>query len=153
MTNARRTVTTVSEVNVMRTPDEVYRFVTTPMNWVGTHPVTEGVEGGSGDSEGVGGSWVEIIRAPIGRFRARWDVIEAERPHRWAIRTEGFGHTSSIITIIYTFAADTAGTRFRREMNILLPKGLLGMILGPIFRSGRVHDEYLRKIKGRLESE
>jgi carbon monoxide dehydrogenase subunit G len=148
---ARRTAETVSEIRIEKTPEEVYRFVTTPSNWVGTHPVTDAVTGASGSSEGVGASWTEIIRSPFGRFSARWEVRDANPPHTWTIRTEGFGHTSAVVTIAYTFTAEGMGTRFRRRMTTLLPRGLLGLILTPVYRASRIHEEYLRAVKKRLE--
>jgi uncharacterized protein YndB with AHSA1/START domain len=151
VTSPRRTVENVTEIRIERSPQEIYRFVTTPANWVGTHPVTLAVTGASGGSEGVGASWTEIIRAPLGRFPARWDVLEADPPRAWTIRADGFGHTSAVVTIHYTFTADETGTMFRRRMVTLLPKGLLGLISAPLFRSTRIHDEYLRAVKKRLE--
>jgi len=78
-------------------------------------------------------------------------VTEADPPHRWTIRTENFGRTGTTISITYTFAAEGAGTLFRRRMVNELPRGLLGFILAPLSRQRRMHDDYLAAVKARLE--
>ena len=152
MASSGRKTEVVSQTRIARDPEDVYRFVTTPANWVGTHPVTLAVEGAGGGSEGLGASWTELIKSPLlGRVVARWEVTEANPPHSWTIRTENFARTGTTIIINYKFVADNQGTLFQRNMVNLLPKGPLGLILAWLSRRGRMHDEYLAAIKRRLE--
>lgn len=152
MAGRRREVVAVSQATIGRSPETVYAFVTDPANWIGTHPVTVRVEAAHPGPQRTGDSWTEIIRAPGWTYPARWSVIEYDPPNRWLIRAERFGGTSATVTIAYTFAAAASGTHFRREMRTLLPGGLLGVVLAPLFKATGIHDRYVEAVKQRLES-
>ncbi|MCB8839417.1 SRPBCC family protein [Aurantimonas sp. VKM B-3413] len=152
MAESRREVVAVSQIQIQRPPETVYEFATDPANWVGTHPVTVRVEGAHAGPQETGDSWTEIIKAPGWTYPVRWRVVEVQPPNRWIIRAERFGGTSAIVTITYTFAVTGSGTFFRREMHTLLPAGLLGTVLAPIFKSTTIHDRYMAAVKKHLES-
>jgi hypothetical protein len=120
-------VRTGAEITIERSPSQVYEFVTTPANWVGTHPVTAGVEGATGTPAAAGARWVEVIRPPGDRAGVRCQIV-------------------------YTFADHPQGTYFRRDMSVLVDDA--ADVEEPLFGNlsdGSAHEGYLRAVKAAVE--
>jgi hypothetical protein len=148
------TTTTTSEIHIERAPLEVYTFVTTPANWVGTHPVTEQVKGeGTGEPAGVGQKWTEVIRhGAKDPFDAEWSVTKAEPGHSWVIAADlEAGDVRCEIT--YLFTPNRDGTDFRREMTVTFPDGDQFVEIGRGAKDSSNHDAYLANVKAALEGQ
>jgi hypothetical protein len=165
----------VSEIDVMCSPLTLYDFVTTPDNWVGTHPATRDVKGDTGISEGLGAHWIEVIEGPGGRqFEAEWWVINAEPPRVWEIQTDDFDGMPATVSITYTLTegpAATGGgassgggggsgstnsviTHFKRDMVTSFPDDYqVSDVLREALTSGKIHDRYLQAVKERIEKD
>lgn len=155
----------VSEIDVMCSPERLYEFVTTPNNWVGTHPLTKGVRGNTASPRGLGERWFELIEFPGGRrLEAEWRVIKADPPRLWQIQADNIGGIPVSGTI--TYAIDRIaneglkgvkiGSHFRREQVSSLPWYLLPLLVDKSLRDGltsRGHNDlYVKAIKERIES-
>jgi hypothetical protein len=147
------TATTISEIHIERTPLDVHAFVTTPANWVGTHPVTEQVRGeATGEPAGVGRTWIEVIRPGAqDPFDTEWTVTKAEPGSSWVIATNRLGTDDVRCEITYTFTPDGDGTDFRREMTLTFPDGDAFAEFGRHTKDSSIHDAYLAKVKAALE--
>ncbi|MEU9211005.1 SRPBCC family protein [Streptomyces sp. NPDC048415] len=135
-----RSTTTRNSIPLKCTPQAAYEFVTTPDNWVGTHPVTAEVIGdNTGQSAVVGASWIEVIvhegEAP---FKAEWTVTEAIPGARWVIVAYELRGPREHCEIVYTFDEADGGTEFTRVMTVHSP-------------SVDRHGVYLKKVKEALE--
>jgi len=151
----------LSEVDVMCRPERLYEFVTTPNNWVGTHPSTRAVRGETGSPKGLGERWIEVIEAPGGRrFEAEWRVTKADAPKLWEIQADNFGGLPATVTITYVLtegrdgrAGASGGTHFQRDMVTALPDSFpVSDGLRAALTSRESHDTYLRAIKEEVES-
>jgi hypothetical protein len=162
----------VSEIDVMCSPRTLYDFVTTPDNWVGTHPATRDVKGDTGISEELGAHWIEVIEGLGARqFEAEWWVINAEPPRVWEIQTDDFGGLPATVSITYTLtegpaaASGVAGstsssntntgvTHFQRDMVTSFPDDYqVSDVLREALTSSQVHDRYLQAVKERIEKD
>ncbi|MDT7726407.1 MAG: hypothetical protein QOI21_2983 [Actinomycetota bacterium] len=153
-----RTATTSSETTIQRTPEEVFAFVTTPLNWVGTHPVTAEVKGDADSAADIGARWIEVIRAPgetIGQD-THWLATTAAPGHTWVIETDQLAFPGVRCQIVYTFVARDGGTYFRRDMSVLVPDDaeidpdVVDALLAGVSDSS-IHDQYLANVKAKLE--
>jgi hypothetical protein len=157
----------LSEIDVTCSPRALYDFVTTPNNWVGTHPATRDVKGDTGVSEGLGAHWIEVIEGPGGRqFEAEWWVINADPPRTWEIQTDDFGGLPATVRITYLFTeshpAISGGqssndsirtTHFQRAMVTSFPDDYkISDVLKEALKSSQIHDSYLQAVKERIES-
>jgi hypothetical protein len=149
-----RIVQTGAEITIGRSTDDVYEFVTTPANWVGTHPVTAAVEGATEVSAAAGTRWVELIRPPgdATGFRTEWLATLAASGHTWVIETDRL-HTAGVrCQIVYTFTDRPQGTYFRRDMSVLVDDAAdVDDALFHNLSDGSAHDGYLRTVKAVLE--
>ncbi len=118
-----------SEVNISRTPQEVFDFVTTPGNWPKWHPSSLAVSGATDHPLQVGEQATEDYLVAGRRGRAVWTVIEREAPWRWKI--EGHGQEGGDAWIVYTLTEQAGTTRFKREMSYRMPN-LLAAMLDPL---------------------
>ncbi|MDA4114870.1 MAG: SRPBCC family protein [Thaumarchaeota archaeon] len=150
----------MSEIDVMCSPQRLYEFVTTPDNWVGTHPVTKTVRGETENPAGLGMHWIEVIEAPSGRqFEAEWRVVRADSPRLWEIQADNFGGIPATVTITYLIEGGRDGsvtaagsTHFQRDMVTSLPEDFqVSDVLRAALTSRESHDQYLRAIKERIE--
>ena len=151
-----KTFRILSEIDVACTPQRVYDFVTTPDNWVGTHPVTKAVRGETGSPRGLGAHWIELIEGPSGRrFEAEWRVTEARAPALWKIQADNFGGIPATVTITYNIegSSDAAGrTHFGRDMVTSIPDDFpVSDSLKAALTSRESHDAYLGAIKEWIE--
>jgi hypothetical protein len=125
----------------MRPPHAVYEFVTTPDNWVGTHPVTAKVTGeGTDRSASQGDTWTELISHSDAaqNIEAQWTVVEAIPHQRWVITCASLGVPGGHCEIVYTFDEADGGTEFTRVMTVHNPPN-------------DAHGTYLEKVKNALE--
>lgn len=145
--------TTSSTIIIDRAPTEVYAFVTTPANWVGTHPVTETVRGQVDRSADIGARWTEVIKAAQGEpgFEIDWLATMRVPEHTWVIETDTLRDKGIRCQIVYTFVGIDGVTLFRRDMSVFGDEQdsdpeLLAMTARP-----EAHDAYLAAIKAALE--
>jgi len=149
-----RVIGTSSETWIARPPRDVFRFVTTPDNWVRCHPVTASVRGETRRPRMAGTHWIEVIQsdpqAPA--FEAEWWATIAA-PHRlWVIETERLAFDGLRCRIVYNFRDEAGGTRFQRDMVCLVSDDIR---LGPPVEAALAvpdpHDLYLERLKQKLE--
>ena len=157
---------TVSEIDVQCTPKVLYDFVTTPKNWVGTHPATKAVRGDAESPKSLGDRWFELVEPPGGRrFEAEWTVVKADPPRQWEIQAKQLGDLPIDCTIIYNIEnsnrdesdADSANnystSHFERLMVFSLPDEFpVSDDMKKSLTSTEGHEMYLRAIKDRIES-
>jgi hypothetical protein len=149
-----RIVQTGAEITIGRSPAEVYAFVTTPANWVGTHPVTAAVEGATEAPAAAGARWVEVIRPPgeTAGFRTEWLATIAAPGHTWVIETDRLRMPGVRCQIVYTFGDRPQGTYFRRDMSVLVDDAAaVDDTLFANLGDGSAHEGYLRTVKAALE--
>lgn len=124
-------VTTSSETAFTQSPEEIYDFVTNPVNWTKTYPGSAHV-GRVPDKLPleIGDTWTET--GPDGNRIFTWHLAMATRPRLWMFTSVGnLGHDSEgnggmpgRITVQYEFLTPGAGvTLFRRTMTIEAYKG------------------------------
>jgi hypothetical protein len=148
---------TSSSIHVRCEPEQVYEFVSTPVNWVGTHPVTAAVTAaGAGvcrQSAGEGTRWTELIHDPDGAepFAVEWVVVVAEPGRRWVIATDRLRVPGLHCRITYTFTAAGGGCDFRRDMTSALPDEATARLYGDALRDPASHDACLANVKTALE--
>lgn len=149
------TVTTQSTIDIDRSALDIYNFVATPDNWVGSHPVTESVTGTDTDQvAGVGATWTERIVHPgeTDDVDAVWAVLAAEPGQTWVIESAQFGGQQLDIKITYTLSEAGGVTHFVRDMESttlgdrLLSEGERERLTSPV-----AHDGYLARVKELLE--
>jgi hypothetical protein len=157
----------LSEIDIICSPRRLYDFVTTPDNWVGTHPVTKGVRGNTASPRGLGERWFEVIEVPGRRqFETEWRVVKADPPRLWQIQADNVSGLPVTVTITYTIdervreglADAKSSLHFRRDMVSSLPWYLLLLVvvsksLRDALTSSEVHDMYLKAVKDRIESQ
>jgi hypothetical protein len=149
-----RIVQTGAETTIGVNPDQVYEFVTTPANWVGTHPVTAAVEGETRAPAVAGARWVELIRPPDDKpgFRTEWLATLAAPGHTWVIETDRLRTAGVRCQIVYTFTDHPQGTYFRRDMAVLVDDDAdVEESLFANLSDGSAHESYLHAVKAALE--
>jgi len=140
----------ISTAVIARSPDDVFRFVTTPGHWPQWHPSSLGVSGATDHSLDVGETCVEEFRVAGRRGSCEWRVIERDAPRRWAITTTTQGGDA---TIRYDLSSQDGGTLYRRALEYRLPNALFAL-LDVLFLGRRVRresDEAVRRLKAALE--
>lgn len=127
-------VTTSSETAFTQSPEEVYAFVSNPINWTKAYPGSKHIEGLPDHFPlKVGDVWREGGDGPS---RYTWHLAMAMPPKLWVFNSvgllghdmDGNGGFEGRITVEYKFlrpGRDSAGreiTLFKRTMTIELPK-------------------------------
>jgi Polyketide cyclase / dehydrase and lipid transport len=146
--------TIVSEIDVRCKTEDLFKFVTTPDNWVGTHPSTLAVKGETNAERKPGDEWIEVIEPPSGKhFEAKWTVVSEDRPRLWQIHSENFGGLPLSVRITYTLTSEKAGTHFRRDLVFTFHGDFpVDANLRAALSRREEHDEYLLRIKKRAEA-
>jgi uncharacterized protein YndB with AHSA1/START domain len=142
-----------NEVNISRTPQEVFDFVTTPGNWPKWHPSSLAVSGATDHPLRVGEQATEDYLVAGRPGRAVWTVIEREVPWRWKI--EGHGQEGGGAWIVYTLTEQAGTTLFKREMSYRMPN-LLAALLDPLLTRKAIATESavaVQQLKQVLERE
>lgn len=109
-------------VDIARSSDTVFSFVTTPATWPKWHPATLAVDGATHHTLEVGEQVTEDYRSGGVLNRTRWTVIERDASRRW--RIEGRGKFGEEASITYTLVPTPIGTRFERELQYRMPNRL-----------------------------
>ncbi|MFF7475729.1 SRPBCC family protein [Streptomyces sp. NPDC008092] len=135
-----RSLTRINRIHLKCPPQVAYDLVTTPDNWVGTHPVTAEVHGENTDHSAVQGArWTEIIASQgTAPFKAEWTVTEAIPGARWVIVCPNLRDPGVHCQIVYSFDEVDGGTEFTREMTVRSPEN-------------DTHGTYLENVKRALE--
>ncbi len=142
-----------SEVNISRTPQAVFDFVTTPGNWPKWHPSSLAVSGATDHPLRVGEQATEDYLVAGRHGRAVWTVTERDAPRRWKI--EGHGQEGGRAWIVYTLTEQAGVTRFKREMSYRMPN-LLAALLDPLLTRKAIATESavaVQQLKQVLERE
>ncbi|MBV8092978.1 MAG: SRPBCC family protein [Acetobacteraceae bacterium] len=149
-----RVISTASQAFVARTPEDVFRFVTTPDNWVDSHPVTAAVRGNTYDTAGAGVQWIEVIKPnpETPAFEVEWSATIAAPGRLWIIETDRLAFAGLRCRIAYTFLNEDVGTRFHRDMACLLNDEVqLDPAIAAALANPAPHDTYLARVKEKLE--
>jgi uncharacterized protein YndB with AHSA1/START domain len=142
----------VNEADIARPPEDVYAYVTTPVNWPLFHPSSLVVSGDAGHSLVVGESVVEDFRVAGRRGRATWRVTAREPDRLWRIAGQIDGQDSGTVT--YSLAPTPGGgTHFVREFDYTA-RSLLFALVNIITLRRQVEQESaqaVRQLKANLE--
>lgn len=108
---------------IERSVEDVFEFVTTPENDAQWKPRV--VEADPADGEmGVGTTWRQVVKAPLGGTETVDECIEYEPPSRFGYRSAS---GSIPVEAGYTFAPDGDGTRLTYAGTIEM-RGLLWVV-------------------------
>jgi uncharacterized protein YndB with AHSA1/START domain len=112
-------------IEIDRTPQSVFDYVTTPALWHTWHPATASVRDVPDRPLVEGETVVEIIAMAGRTDEALWTVVACEAPRRWEIETDT--HKGSA-RIVYRIDATAKGCRFHRTLDFR-SKGALWRLL------------------------
>lgn len=114
------------EALVPAAPEALYDYVTRPARWHEWHPASLGAEAHAMESLAAGARFEEDIRSSGFKRHLRWQVLDSRPGRRWeASAVMGDGST---VHLLYEFAAEGPGTRFRRTLNYQVKPLLLRWI-------------------------
>ena len=86
-------------IEILKSVDEVFEYVTTPGNWPQWHPSSLGVTGATDHSLEVGEQCVEEYLVASRQGKTTWTVREREAPRLWVIEADiNDGIVSYILT-------------------------------------------------------
>jgi uncharacterized protein YndB with AHSA1/START domain len=102
----------VHTVELRAPPQEVFDFVTNPVQWVRWHPATHSVRGVEDRPLRLGERVIEHIQAAHREFDAEWKVVACEAPQLWQLET-ATPLGASVLTYSLQSSA-SGGTRFER---------------------------------------
>lgn len=144
--------TILSTIDIPRSVETVFDYVTTPGNWPEWHPSSEGVVGATDHSLDVGEQVIEDYFVAGRRGKVTWTVRERLAPTRWVIDgviTTGRGGGG---TITYTCMPRDGGTYFVREFVYSTPS-LFYAVLDALIVRRRIaaeSDQALRQLQNVL---
>jgi uncharacterized protein YndB with AHSA1/START domain len=101
-----------TEVDIARTPRDVYEYVSTPSNWPTWHPSSIAVTGDATHSLALGESVVEEFSVAGRHGFANWRVVGREPDRVWKIEGVIDGHLAGVVT--YTLSESGGKTHFVR---------------------------------------
>ena len=142
----------VTTIDIRRSIDEVFTYVSTPGNWAQWHPATLDVNGATDHSLMPGEQICEDFQVGGRRARALWTVQKRDAPRLWKI--EGYTPQGGRATIAYRLTELADGTGFERELEYSKP-GLVFMLLDWLFIRRRMQaqsKEALTRLKAALEA-
>lgn len=141
-----------NSIQIRRSIEQVFDFITTPASWPQWHPASVSVGGNADHSLLPGEEVMENISVAGRGGQVTWLVRERSAPHRWII--DGTGKDGGRATITYTLTEQSGGTNFERELVYTMPNPLLAVLDWLIIRSRMKADsmEALKRLKRRLES-
>lgn len=139
------------EIHIDAAPEAVYTKLMDPDclgEWV---TIQDGIEEApEGDLE-QGDVLVQRCKVAGQKFRLRWKVKKADRPHKtvW----EGSGPLGTKARVTYDLAENDGGTRFTYTNEYDLPGGVAGRIAGKavVGASGGEADRTLERLKKLIE--
>ncbi|MEU8632550.1 hypothetical protein AB0C38_10305 [Amycolatopsis sp. NPDC048633] len=89
-----------------------------------THPVTTEIRDAPAGSATAGSRWIEVTGAvgklADGDYDTAWLATTAVPGHTWVIETDQLRFEGVRCQIVYTFVTEGTGTRFRRDMTVLI---------------------------------
>jgi uncharacterized protein YndB with AHSA1/START domain len=102
----------ITRATIVRSPEEVFAYVTSPGHWPEWHPSSLGVTGATDHSLAVAEEVTESFLVAGRKGSAHWTVRERVEPRRWVIfgLVEGGGTG----TITYALTPLDGGTAFER---------------------------------------
>ena len=140
------------EIHIEATPEEVYAKLMDPDclgDWVTIQD--ELLEAPDGDLE-KGDKLVQRCKVAGQRFKLKWTVESADRPHNtvW----NGRGPLGSKAKVTYNLAENNGGTDFTYTNEYNLPGGPFGRIAGKavVGASGTEADKTLKRLKRLIEN-
>ena len=101
-----------TEVDIARTPRDIYEYVSTPATWPRWHPSSLAVTGDAAHSLALGESVVEEFNVAGRHGFATWRVVACETGRLWRIEGEIDGHLAGVVT--YTLSESGGRTHFVR---------------------------------------
>jgi uncharacterized protein YndB with AHSA1/START domain len=115
-----------AEATILRSPDDVFAYVTTAANWPVWHPSSVQVTGAADHPLDVGEACVEEYVVAGRRGVVTWTVRERVAGRRWVIDATPPGGGYARIT--YTLSAVGDETLFVRELEYEMPNPWLGLL-------------------------
>ena len=139
------------EIHIDAAPERVYAKLMEPDclgDWVSIQD--ELLEAPEGELE-KGDKLVQRCKVAGQKFKLRWTVESADRPHNTVWK--GKGPLGSKATVTYDLAANGGGTDFTYTNEYSLPGGPVGKIAGRavVGASGAEADKTLRRLKELIE--
>ena len=139
------------EIHIDADPEAVYAKLMDPDclgEWVTIQD--ELVEAPAGDLE-QGDELVQRMKVAGQKFKLRWKVEKAERPHKTVWK--GRGPFGSKARVTYDLASNDGGTRFSYTNEYDLPGGPVGKLAGRavVGASGKEADRTLERLKKLIE--
>jgi carbon monoxide dehydrogenase subunit G len=139
------------EIHIDAEPEAVYAKLMDPSclgEWVSIQD--ELLEAPDGDLE-KGDTLVQRCRVAGQKFKLRWKVESADRPHNTVWK--GKGPLGSKAKVTYDLAANGGGTDFTYTNEYSLPGGPVGKIAGRavVGASGAEADKTLKRLKELIE--
>jgi hypothetical protein len=138
-------------IQIRKPVEQVFEFVTTPVNWPRWHPSSLAVSGAIDHSLEVGEQVTEEFLVAGRRGRLVWRVRESIPHRRWVIDGQTEERGRGIIT--YNFASLRDGTKFDREFVYAMPNRFM-TLLDWLFIRRRIEAESaeaLRRLKEIVE--
>lgn len=105
----------VTRIDIQRSPDVVFDYVTTPSHWPQWHPSSIAVSGATDHPLQIGEQVQEEFVVAGRRGRVTWQVAQREPAQRWRIDGLIDGHLAGSVT--YTLTAQGDGSHFVREFS------------------------------------
>jgi uncharacterized protein YndB with AHSA1/START domain len=127
-----------SEVDIARSPHDVFSYVTTPANWPRWHPSSIAVTGDAGHPLTLGESVTEEFRVAGHHGFVTWQVVDREDDRRWRIEGRIDGQVSGTVT--YALSETGGRTHFVRDFDYP-SQTVLFAILNRVFIKSRVTAE------------
>ena len=119
--------TVVTEISIAKPIEEVYAFVTTPVNWPLWHPSSEDVRGEIDHSLEVGEVVIEDFVVAGRSGTVAWTVTDRDEPSRWVI--DGIVEGRDLGGLItYTLSPIADGTTFHRQFVYDVPNRFYGLL-------------------------
>jgi len=132
-----------SEIDIARSPHDVYDYVSTPSTWPRWHPSSIAVSGDAGHSLAIGESVVEEFTVAGQHGFATWRVVRREPDRLWQIEGRIDGRVAGTVT--YTLSARPGGTHFVRDFDYP-SRSLLFALVNAVMLHARVVDESQRAL-------
>lgn len=144
--------TLVHHIDIRRTPQEVFDYVTTPGRWPEWHPSSLQLGPDTDRPLPAGARFHEQVRAGGRSTQLFWRVRAAERPTRWVADAEA--SNGAQLTLSYSMQVFDSGTRFERRLRYELPNPWLRLLNRLLLRRRieRESMESLRQLQQRLEA-
>ena len=111
-------ITFQTSVRIQRPIDEVFAFVSDPLNFPRWNSAVQTVHGTSGQSGGPGSTYSMQRQLPTGRVENELEILSREHPTKFSIRTTS-GPTPFLYH--YRFARDGADTVIHLDASVDLP--------------------------------